>query len=109
MENVERITEMYEYLVIDTDGEETHVESKEKPTLGEMQETVKGYIEVVHCLHEGEERQMIINEEGKLINLDVNEKATRMFKDFLNSNPYFNGGQDYIVAKRMILKNFELD
>ena len=100
---------MYEYLIIDTDGEETHVESKEKPTLGEMQETVKGYIEVVHCLHEGEERQMIINEEGKLINLDVNEKATRMFKDFLNSNPYFNGGQDYIVGKTMILKNFELD
>ena len=100
---------MFEYLIIDTDGEETHVESKEKPDLKEMQETVAGYIEVVHCLHEGEERQMIINEEGKLIDLDVNEKATRMFEDFLNSNPKFTSGQDYIVGKSMIFKNFLLD
>ena len=95
---------MYEYLIIDTDGEETHVESKEKPTLGEMQKAVGGYIEVVRCLYKDKEKQMIINEEGKLRDLELNEKATEMFW-------YFLAGMriDNIVGKAMILKNFELD
>ena len=97
---------MYDYLVIDTDGEETHVESKEKPTLGEMQKAVGGYIEVVHCLYKDKEKQMIINEEGKLRDLELNEKATEMFWDFLRVKEL---KIDNIVGKAMILKNFELD
>jgi len=97
---------MFEYLIIDTDGEETHVESKEKPTLGEMQKAVGGYIEVVHCLYKDKEKQMIINEEGKLRDLELNEKATEMFWDFLRVKEL---KIDNIVGKAMILKNFELD
>lgn len=97
---------MFEYLIIDTDGEETHVKSKEKPTLGEMQKAVGGYIEVVHCLYKDKEKQMIINEEGKLRDLELNEKATEMFWDFLRVKEL---KIDNIVGKAMILKNFELD
>ena len=97
---------MYEYLIIDTDGEETHVESKQKPTLGEMQKAVEGYIEVVHCLYKDKEKQMIINEEGKLRDLELNQKATEMFWDFLRVKEL---KIDNIVGKAMILKNFELD
>lgn len=97
---------MYEYLIIDTDGEETHVKSKEKPTLGEMQKAVGGYIEVVRCLYKDKEKQMIINEEGKLRDLELNEKATEMFWDFLRVKEL---KIDNIVGKAMILKNFELD
>ena len=97
---------MYEYLIIDTDGEETHIKSKEKPTLGEMQKAVGGYIEVVRCLYKDKEKQMIINEEGKLRDLELNEKATEMFWDFLRVKEL---KIDNIVGKAMILKNFQLD
>ena len=72
---------MYEYLIIDTDGEETHVESKEKPDLYKMQEIVEGNIELVACRYGNGTKAMIINEEGKLKNLDVNSKASEMYLD----------------------------
>ena len=93
---------MYEYLIIDTDGEETYVESKEKPDLKEMQETVGGYIEVVACRYENGRKPMIINEEGKVKSLKLNSKATEMYLDL-------HDVKDYIVGKAIIFKNFEID
>ena len=93
---------MYEYLIIDTDGEETYVESKEKPDLKEMQETVGGYIEVVACRYENGRKPMIINEEGKLDGLKINAKATKMYLDLHDVNDTING-------KAIIFKNFDLD
>tara|TARA_R100001163_G_C4870421_1_gene72466 strand:- start:40 stop:324 length:285 start_codon:yes stop_codon:yes gene_type:complete len=94
---------MFKYLIIDTDGEETHVESKEKPDLKEMQEMVGGYIEIVKCKYNDEWKTMILNEEGKLRNLDLNTKATEM---------YSNNGigiPDVIVGTAILFKNFDLD
>tara|TARA_B100001093_G_scaffold189480_1_gene182067 strand:+ start:13685 stop:13966 length:282 start_codon:yes stop_codon:yes gene_type:complete len=93
---------MFEYLIIDTDGEETHVESKEKPDLYKMQEMVDGNIELVVCRYEDGNKHMIINEEGKLKNLDVNPKATKMYLDLHNVNDTING-------KAIVFKNFEID
>ena len=93
---------MYEYLIIDTDGEETHVESKEKPDLKEMQETVGGYIELVVCRYEDGNKHMIINEEGKLDGLKINAKATKMYLDLHDVKDTING-------KAIVFKNFEID
>lgn len=45
-------------------------------TLGELQDFVSGYIEVLDL----GDQYMVLNEEGKLIGLPVNDKATEMLK-----------------------------
>ena len=92
----------YEYLIIDTDGEETHVTADEKPDLYKMQEIVEGNIELVACRYGNGTKAMIINEEGKLKNLDVNSKASEMYLDL-------HDVKDLIVGKAIVFKNFEID
>jgi|19_taG_2_1085344.scaffolds.fasta_scaffold26792_3 hypothetical protein len=45
------------------------------PTLKQLQDMVYGYIEVVHC----KDTQIVINEEGKLLGLSPNLKATEVW------------------------------
>jgi|TARA_R110002051_G_scaffold19567_2_gene54388 hypothetical protein len=52
---------------------------KESLTLDQLQKLVGGYIELVNLPNTKE--QMIINEEGKLIGLPVNETATKIFHE----------------------------
>jgi hypothetical protein len=92
----------YEYLIIDTDGEETHVTADEKPDLYKMQEIVEGNIELVACRYGNGTKAMIINEEGKLKNLDVNSKASEMYLDL-------HDVKDLIVGKAIVFKNFEIE
>lgn len=47
-------------------------------TLDEMQEVVGGLIEIIPCFDET--KVMVINEEGKLLGLPYNEKATLLAK-----------------------------
>ena len=93
---------MFEYLIIDTDGEETHVVADEKPDLYKMQEMVDGNIELVACRYENGRKPMIINEEGKLDGLKINAKATKMYLDLHDVNDTING-------KAIVFKNFEID
>lgn len=58
-------------------------------TLKEMQEYVGGWIEVIY-LASGE--IMVLNEEGKLIELPINEKATELY-----------GSYDVIVGDVMVI------
>lgn len=46
--------------------------------LEELQTIVDGYIEVIWM---PEDKIMVINEEGKLLKLPVNEKATKIYQD----------------------------
>ena len=92
----------YEYLIIDTDGEETHVTADEKPDLYKMQEIVEGNIELVACRYGNGTKAMIINEEGKLKNLRVNSKASEMYLDL-------HDVKDLIVGKAIVFKNFEIE
>ena len=48
-------------------------------TLEDLQKLVGGYIQLIE-LHSSK-RQMIINEEGKLMGLPFNETATKIFHD----------------------------
>jgi len=47
--------------------------SEKKPTLEKLQEIVGGYIQVVDL---EDNKQMIVNEEGALLDLYINTKAT---------------------------------
>lgn len=61
-----------------------------------LQDLVGGYIEFVDISQDGVE--MIINEEGKIFNLDYNLKATLLYK----ATHYYT--DDYIVGDVIIVK-----
>ncbi len=109
------LDEMYKYLIIDVEGKETHVESKEKPTTEEMQKIVGGNPTLVHCRYEGRGRQMIINVKGKQFvkrkskDWIANTKATKMFRLFRQSLYAAHNSEikyEYILGTAIILKNF---
>lgn len=60
--------------------------------LEELQKIVGGYIEIVGLL---DNEIMVINEEGKLADLPVNEKATEFYIEA-------NGFDDYIVGDVLV-------
>jgi hypothetical protein len=66
-------------IILRTDG--TREELGHKPTLGEAQAIVGGYVEVVKCrdVELGTVVQMLVDEEGHLKRLPVNEEATNHF------------------------------
>lgn len=68
---------------------------KEQITLKFLQESVGGYIQIVPLGDSG--KSMVMNEEGKLMSLPINEKATALFR-------HHNGGQDYIVGDAIVLE-----
>lgn len=52
--------------------------TEKKPTLEKLQEIVGGYIQVVDLENN---KQMIVNEEGILLGLDINRKATLLARE----------------------------
>lgn len=68
--------------LLKSDGtEEEFIFAGNFPTLEEMQETVGGYIERIYL---EDDQVMIMNEEGKLERLPVNDKATDMTRGILS-------------------------
>lgn len=66
--------------IIKTNGEILDYTPKNKSgefSLKELNSVVGGYIEVVRCLDN--KNFLIINEDGKSMNLDVNHKATELY------------------------------
>lgn len=78
MENLIKITKDKTMLtVIRTNGEITELKPKgRRVSLEELQAAVGGYIEMVTLKN----KIIICNEEGKLMNLPLNEKVTQMFQ-----------------------------
>ena len=68
-------------------------------TLKELQACVGGYIEMIPL---GEELTMVLNEEGKLNDLPLNAKATKLFR-------LYHGDTDFIVGDVLVAKNEDLD
>jgi hypothetical protein len=75
--------------IIKTSGEVKKIQPKNGTDfqLDELKSIVNGYIEVVYLPNS---RMMIVNEEGKLNGLPLNEKATGLL--------WMLGGLDYIVG-----------
>jgi hypothetical protein len=61
-------------------------------SLEELQEIVGGYIEIVSLM---DNEIMVINEEGKLIDLPFNETATQMYQEV-------DGFYDYIAGDVLV-------
>jgi len=76
--------------IIKTNGEQIEVTPKNGKDfkLEELQEIVGGYIEVVWFPND---KIMVINEEGKLLNLPINETATKIYFDAFSYNDVIVG------------------
>ena len=78
----------------------TIVRNSEPMTLKEMQDAVGGTIQLVY---DDGDMQIICNEEGKLIDLPENEKATDIWLDKLDAQG--NGTIDYLAGDVLILRD----
>ena len=76
-------------------------DSKDEPTLESAQEFVGGYVEGVPFPN-GD--YLIVNEEGKLMGLDLNEKATKLWRDTFDNDNYITGRKDFVVGNAILIK-----
>ena len=76
-------------------------ESKYEPTLEEAQEFVGGMVEGI-SFPNGD--YLIINEEGKLMNLPLNEIATGLWRETFTKDKYAFGYDDFVVGPAILIK-----
>ena len=93
MEQVKVNTEQSEFLLID--------DEKNTPDLKGAQEFVGGMVE---CVTFPNGDLLIINEEGKLMNLPLNSEATMMWRATFTKDKYLFGYDDFVVGPAILIK-----
>ena len=76
-------------------------DSKDEPTLESAQKFVGGYVEGI-SFPNGD--YLIVNEEGKLMGLEVNEKATKLWRDTFDNDNFITGRKDFVVGPAILIK-----
>jgi hypothetical protein len=104
---------MYEISVLQTDGTVEHLSTHTKPTLDELKVWVGGYIEHVRLnltVEDGKfvQKDMIVNEEGLLDGLALNEQATKLYRETAFNNTK-REAPGVIVGPALVFENFNLD
>lgn len=85
-------------VILSVDGTVTDIKNTE---LKYLQNIVGGYIEIIPL--QGTDQLLVINEEGKLKDLPVNEIATKMLR------ACYPPVRDFIVGNAVLCKNTEID
>ena len=93
MEQTKANTEVSEFKIID--------DEKNTPTLKEAQDFVGGMVE---CITFPNGDLLIINEEGKLINLPLNPEATTLRRATFTKDKYAFGYDDFVVGPAILIK-----
>ena len=81
-------------------------DSKDEPSLKAAQDFVGGYIEGI-TFPNGD--YLIINEEGKLMGLPVNEKASELWSKTFTKDKYAFGHDDFVVGPAILIKKDALN
>ena len=76
-------------------------DSKHEPDLKAAQEFVGGSVEGI-SFPNGD--YLIINEEGKLMNLPLNEEATKLWRSTFTKDKYAFGYDDFVVGPAILIK-----
>ena len=76
-------------------------DQKDEPNLKEAQKFVGGYVEGI-TFPNGD--YLIINEEGKLKNLHLNEEATNLWRATFTKDKYAFGYDDFVVGPAILIK-----
>lgn len=61
------------------EGPEVTEDASEQPEYERLREYVGGWIEYVSVLYKGKRTTMVVNEEGRLNDLPINERATEIY------------------------------
>ena len=94
MEQTKANTEVSEFKIID--------DEKNTPTLKEAQDFVGGYVE---CITWPNGDLLIVNEEGKLMQLPLNPEATLLWRMTFTKDKYVTGYDDFVVVLRSTSRN----
>ena len=86
-------TDAVEFKIID--------DVKDEPTLESAQEFVGGYVQGIEFPN-GD--YMIMNEEGKLLGLPVNEEATTLWRTTFTKDKYLFGHDDWVSGPAILIK-----
>ena len=76
-------------------------DSKDEPDLKAAQEFVGGMVQGIQFPN-GD--YMIMNEEGKLLGLPVNEEATKLWRTTFTKDKYLFGYDDFVVGPAILIK-----
>ena len=76
-------------------------DSKHEPNLKAAQEFVGGMVEGI-TFPNGD--YLIINEEGKLMQLPLNEEATKLWRSTFTKDKYAFGYDDFVVGPAILIK-----
>ena len=76
-------------------------DSKDEPDLEAAQEFVGGMVEGI-TFPNGD--YLIINEEGKLMNLPLNPEATALWRSTFTADKYAFGSDDFVVGPAILIK-----
>ena len=97
MEQTKVNTEVSEFKVID--------QKKNTPTLKEAQDFVGGMVE---CITWPNGDLLIVNEEGKLMQLPLNPEATLLWRMTFTKDKYATGYNDFVVGPALYIKKHAL-
>ena len=75
--------------------------SKHEPNLEAAQKFVGGMVEGI-TFPNGD--YLIINEEGKIMGLPLNEQASKLWKDTFDNDNYITGRKDFVVGNAILIK-----
>ena len=76
-------------------------DSKHEPDLKSAQQFVGGYVEGI-TFPNGD--YLIVNEEGKLKGLPVNEQATKLWRETFTKDKYLFGYDDWVSGPAILIK-----
>jgi hypothetical protein len=93
MEQTQVNTEVSEFKIID--------DEKNTPSLKEAQDFVGGMVE---CITFPNGDLLIINEEGKLMQLPLNPEATTLWRMTFTKDKYATGYDDFVVGPAIYIK-----
>ena len=81
-------------------------DKKDEPKYPEVKEFVGGMVEAVHFPN-GD--LLLLNEEGKLMGLPLNEKASKLWSETFDNDNYITGRKDYVVGPAILIRAEALD
>ena len=81
-------------------------DKKDEPDYKAVSKFVGGMVETV-TFPNGD--LLLLNEEGKLMGLPVNDKASKLWKDTFDNDNYITGRKDFVVGPTILIKKDALN
>jgi len=81
-------------------------DKKDEPDYKAVSKFVGG---MVQCVTFPNGDLLLLNEEGKLMGLPLNEKASKLWKDTFDNDNYITGRKDYVVGPAILIRAKALD